>query len=55
MSATLAIFQLSGKQPVAIKRLKTSQRDSVMFCEENVATVEVAGLDPLYIWGTGCV
>ena len=28
MGATLAIFQLSGKQPVAIERLKISQRDS---------------------------
>ena len=28
MGATLAIFQLSGKQPVASERLKISQRDS---------------------------
>ena len=28
MGATLAIFQLSGKQPVPIERLKISQRDS---------------------------
>ena len=28
MGATLAIFQLSGKQPVAIEKLKISQRDS---------------------------
>ena len=28
MGATLAILQLSGKQPVAIERLKISQRDA---------------------------